>query len=81
MFDSIVELLYILIFILLFARMIISFTSLPYYHPVRQTVDRLTEPLLAPFRRLIPPTGGMDFSPLAVMLVAYILKEVLQNLL
>jgi YggT family protein len=81
MFDALLEFLYFILFVLLFARMILSFTNLSYYHPIRQTVDRLTEPLLAPFRRILPPTAGMDFSPLAVMLIAYILKEVLQNFL
>ena len=32
-------------------------------------LDRLTAPLLEPFRRIIPPLGGMDISPIVVLLL------------
>jgi YggT family protein len=38
------------------------------YSPATQLLDRLCEPLLRPFRRLIPPIGGLDFSPLFVLI-------------
>lgn len=39
-------------------------------HPVVVTLDRLSEPLLRPFRNLLPTTGiGIDFSPLFAILV------------
>jgi YggT family protein len=47
------------------------------YHPVRQGVDNLIRPLLDPIRRLMPPIGGFDFSPLVLI----ILIEVISNLL
>lgn len=36
--------------------------------PVLQLLHELTEPVLAPARRLIPPLGGLDFSPILVLL-------------
>lgn len=81
MLDSLLELLYLLLLFLLLARMIVSFTNLDYYHPVRQTIYKFTEPLLAPIRRILPPMSGFDFSPMALLLIAYLIKEVLQSVL
>jgi YggT family protein len=38
------------------------------YNPMLRLLDQLTEPLLAPLRRLIPPTGGLDWSVLIALL-------------
>ena len=38
------------------------------YSPVGLVVGRLVEPLLAPFRRIIPPIGGLDLSALFLMI-------------
>lgn len=35
-------------------------------HPVVRFLDKLTEPVLAPLRRVIPSVGGIDISPLLV---------------
>jgi YggT family protein len=42
-------------------------------NPVRRLVFTLTEPVLAPFRRIIPPVGMLDLS----FLVAFIVVEVI----
>jgi YggT family protein len=42
-------------------------------NPVRRVAITVTEPVLAPFRRLIPPVGGFDLS----FLVAFIVCEVI----
>ena len=38
------------------------------YHPVVWVAHQIAEPLLAPARRLIPPIGGLDLSPILVFL-------------
>jgi YggT family protein len=38
------------------------------HNPATQLLDRLCQPLLAPFRRLVPPVGGLDFSALFVLI-------------
>lgn len=57
---------------LLLARVIFSWIrptpSSPIY-PVVDFVERATEPILAPIRRVLPPMGGLDLSSLLVMLV------------
>jgi YggT family protein len=39
------------------------------HSPIAPLFSQLAEPLLRPFRRLIPPIGGVDLSPLAVLLL------------
>jgi len=51
-------------------------------HPVRQFVDRLVNPFLEPIRRLMPPTSrGVDFSPLVLILILYLLDFLLTRLI
>lgn len=70
--------------LVLFARAILSW--FPYSHdsplnPIRRIVFRLTEPVLAPFRRIIPPVGMFDLSFLVAFLVVEIFVQgVLANL-
>ncbi len=39
------------------------------YHPIIMVARSISEPLLAPARRVIPPMGGIDFSPMLVILL------------
>ena len=48
--------------------------------PLAGVIDTLTRPLLRPFRRFIPPVGGVDLSPLALLLVLQIALFVLDGL-
>ncbi|HEX8641962.1 MAG TPA: YggT family protein [Allosphingosinicella sp.] len=42
-------------------------------------LDRLTEPLYRPFRKILPDFGGLDFSPLVVLLIILILDQLLRG--
>ncbi|HET6846468.1 MAG TPA: YggT family protein, partial [Anaerolineales bacterium] len=46
--------------ILVFVWVIASWVLSP-VHPVREALDRVVEPLLAPIRRILPATGPVDF--------------------
>ena len=39
----------------------------------------LTEPILAPIRRLLPANGGLDFSPTIVLILLVVLQNVLRS--
>ena len=43
-------------------------------------LERITEPLYRPVRRLLPDFGGIDFSPLVVLLLIHILRMLLRGL-
>jgi YggT family protein len=42
-------------------------------------LDRLTAPLYRPIRRIMPDFGGLDFSPIVVLLIIWVLQELLQG--
>jgi len=52
----------------------------PPYHPVRQFFDRIVEPMLKPIRRLIPPVGMFDFSPIILIIILQILNMFIRNI-
>ena len=47
---------------------VLSWVAPGTYNPATQLLNRLCEPLLRPFRRLLPPIGGLDFSPIFVLI-------------
>jgi YggT family protein len=42
-------------------------------------LDRITEPLYRPIRRIMPDFGGIDFSPMVVLLLIYIVRILLSG--
>jgi len=48
---------------------------------IGELLGKLVEPYLSPFRRFIPPIGGVDLSPLAAIVVLQVVAIVLGNLL
>jgi YggT family protein len=69
-FNLIMDVLNIYTWIII-AAAVISWVNPDPYHPAVRLLRRLTEPVLAPIRRLLPPwkTFGLDFSPMIVILV------------
>ena len=66
--------------LIVFLSAILSFFMDP-YHPVRRGVDNLVQPLLDPIRRIIPPVGGLDFSPLVLILLIQFIARIIIGLL
>jgi YggT family protein len=54
-------------------------TSSPFIRSLHDGLDRLTEPLYRPIRRMLPATGGMDFAPAVVLVLMAILNIILSN--
>jgi YggT family protein len=69
-----------LITLLVILQVILSYFMSP-YHPVRQTVDSIVEPLLSPIRRIMPQTGMLDFSPMVLIILVQIVARLLIGLL
>ncbi|MBT9173607.1 MAG: hypothetical protein DDT21_02008 [Syntrophomonadaceae bacterium] len=67
---------------LIIARILLSWVPHNPNSPVLRLLYEGTEPILAPFRRLIPKTGlPFDFSPLIALLVLRILREAIISML
>jgi YggT family protein len=75
-FLQIFDIFYYAILILLLARAVLSWVNIGGYK-IRDLVFRLTEPILAPVRRYLPMSGGVDFSPLIVFFGLALLRNVL----
>ena len=58
-------------------RAVISWVSPDPYNPIVQILYRLTEPVLAPIRYRMPDMGGLDISPIVVMLAIILLQSFL----
>ncbi|MFT3799882.1 MAG: YggT family protein [Burkholderiaceae bacterium] len=46
--------------------------------PIAPTINQLTQPFLAPIRKIVPLIGGVDLSPMVLMLIIYVLLEFVQ---
>ena len=55
-------------------RAFISWVSPDPYNPVVQFLHKTTDPVLNPISRALPPMGGMDMSPLILILIIYFLQ-------
>lgn len=62
---------------LIIARAIISWVNPNPYHPVVRFLYRTTEPVLRIVRRVIPPIYGLDLSPVAVIFLIHLIRELL----
>lgn len=57
------------------AAVILSWVRADRRQPLVQFVFNVTEPALAPIRRVIPPAGGLDFSPLILLVLLRLLRS------
>jgi YggT family protein len=72
-------LLYVFIIIMLI-RVVFSWVSPFPTNPVSRMAWQITEPVLAPVRRRLPPMSGIDLSPMVVLLATYLLIAIVGNL-
>ncbi len=68
-----------ILILLVIVSAILSYFMSP-YHPLRETIDRIVDPLLAPIRRVVPAVGGFDFSPLILIVLIGLIDQVLTNI-
>ncbi|MEX2143093.1 MAG: YggT family protein [Anaerolineales bacterium] len=66
--------------LLVIVYVLLSYLLTP-YHPAREVVDRLVEPMLAPIRRILPYIGGVDFSPIVLVLIIQLLGRLILGLM
>jgi YggT family protein len=66
--------------LLVFVSVILSYFMDP-DHPIRRGVDNIVGPMLSPIRRVVPPVGMLDFSPLVLILLIQLIRSLLVSLL
>ena len=55
-------------------------TSNDFMRSFLNALDRITEPLYRPFRRILPDFGGIDFSPFLVLILVLVADRLLRGL-
>lgn len=66
--------------LLIIADALLSFI-LPPYHPVREALGRILQPLYAPIRKILPTMGMMDFSPIVLILLIQVVERIIISVL
>jgi YggT family protein len=66
--------------ILIIADVLVSYFLDP-YHPLRRFLDNIVQPLLTPIQRVLPPVGGLDLSPLVLLIVLDLISRALRDIL
>lgn len=78
-FDVIIITIGEILSLMIIADSLLSFVLSP-DHPIREVLGRILQPLYAPLRRIIPPLGMMDFSPLILLLLIQLVVGILTSI-
>ncbi len=63
--------------LIVFAAVVMSWMQLSPTNPIAQFVHMMTEPALGPIRRALPAMGGLDFSPMVLLIGLTMLRRML----
>ena len=80
--DLVLNLLFMVLFVYVVLSWLLQFGIINMYHPFVRTIwevcRSVVDPVLAPFRKVLPRLGGVDLSPIALILVIYFLRSFIQ---
>jgi YggT family protein len=63
--------------IIIFVRAILSWFAISPYSPIVVFLDRITEPILAPLRRIIPRLGMVDITPMVAIITLLLIARLI----
>ena len=67
-------------FFALLAMIILSWVAQGSNHPAIYLLHQITEPVMAPFRKMLPPMGGLDLSPILVFILINVIQIALRHM-
>ena len=79
--SMLINALFTIFYLAILARVIFSWTRTSLANPIARLAFQITEPVLAPIRRYVPPMAGLDFSPLIAWFLAELLRQLLTRML
>jgi YggT family protein len=83
-FDLLTQILILIFIVQMVLSLLVAFNVINTYNDfVRRflyALDRVTEPLLRPIRRIMPDFGGLDFSPMVLIIGLVIIRKLLAGL-
>ncbi|MFA5836416.1 MAG: YggT family protein [Bellilinea sp.] len=77
---NIIQTLSTVLLLTVLASVLLSY-FLPPYNNIRVFLDRIVNPLLVPIRRVVPPLGMIDFSPVVLIILIQVVEWVLISVL
>jgi YggT family protein len=78
--ETIITVLEQTLLLLILLKILLSYFMDP-FHPFRQSVDRLIDPLLKPIRQIVPSFGRFDFSPIILIILVEVIAQILRNII
>lgn len=75
------DLLFTILAFAIIARALISWVPIDPYHPIVVILDQITEPFLAPLRRIVPQMGMMDITPIVALILIQVLQSIVHRIL
>ncbi len=79
---SLINILFGVVEALVIARAVLSWVPTNRYHPAVRFINEVTDPLLRPFRSIVPVArGGIDFSPFILLIILGILHQIIMGML
>ena len=76
-FVELITLSFYVFLISIFILALLSWINPGHYNPVNALLHQITEPVLRPARRMLPPMSGLDLSPMVAMVVLWLVKLLL----
>lgn len=76
-----VDIFFNIILLLILVRIILSWLPQLRYNQIAEFVFGITEPILSPFQRIIPPIGMIDISPMVAIITLYVLQFILEQVI
>jgi YggT family protein len=67
--------------LLIFVRIVFSMAMVSYSNRVMRFLVNTTEPMLGPLRRIVPPVGAMDISPIVAFLILWLFQQAIAGTL
>lgn len=77
---TVIQVLRQIIYLLVLLKVVLSYFMDP-FHPFRQSVDKLIDPMLKPIQQVVPTFGRFDFSPLILILIVEVITSILLSII
>ncbi len=76
-----IDLLFYALNLAILVRVIVSWLNVSPYNPLISFIYQITDPIILPLRRIIPPLGMIDITPIIAILLLSIIRQILLTLL
>jgi YggT family protein len=78
---SFIDLFFYALSLAILIRVIVSWLNVNPYNPLVSFIYQVTDPILVPLRRIIPPLGMIDVTPIIALILLSLLQQLLLTLL